>query len=181
MKIGFVSDTHGSKYFWDMAEKYLDDCEEIIHCGDVLYHGPRNDIPGGYDPKNLAAHLSQEEKMNYVQGNCDSSVDIMVLGLDDMETYEIFDFDGLKILAHHGDRISPNEALEKARQKNVKIIVSGHTHIKKLEKTEDGIIILNPGSTAIPKDGIRSIAIYEDNQIYHISIEDGEILNKIEI
>ena len=45
MKIGIISDTHGDLVQVEKALKILEDCKYIIHCGDVLYHGPRNDLP----------------------------------------------------------------------------------------------------------------------------------------
>ena len=59
MRLGIISDTHGSLYFFEMAMSYLKDCDKIIHAGDILYHGPRNDIPGGYNPKELAEKIKQ--------------------------------------------------------------------------------------------------------------------------
>ncbi|MGL5439688.1 MAG: phosphodiesterase [Filifactoraceae bacterium] len=180
MKIGFMSDTHGSKYFFDIAMKYLEDCDYIIHTGDVLYHGPRNDLPGGYDPRNLAEELRNMNNIKYVQGNCDSSVDMTVVDIKDINIFETFDFGEIKIFAHHGDRISENEAVEKARNTGAKIIVSGHTHVKRIDIVDE-IVYLNPGSTAIPKDGSRSVAKYEDGVLMLIGIEDGSIIKKVDI
>lgn len=180
MKIGFISDTHGSKYFFDMAMKYLGDCDYIIHTGDVLYHGPRNDLPGGYDPKTLAEDLKKMNNVFYVQGNCDSFVDMTVVDIEDMQLSEVFTFGDLKIYAHHGDRIPEFEAVQKAYNRGAHIIVSGHTHIKKLEKNQY-FVMLNPGSSALPKDGVRSVAKYDDGKITLIGIEDGAILQELDM
>lgn len=180
MKIGFISDTHGSKHFFDMAMEVIGDCDYIVHTGDVLYHGPRNDLPGGYDPRTLAQELKEMSNVKYVQGNCDSFVDMTVVDINTMRLFETFDFEGLKVFAHHGDRISENEARERAKNEGAKIVVSGHTHVKKLEIVDD-IVMINPGSSAIPKDGSRSVAKYEDGKIMLISIEDKVVLEEIQI
>lgn len=79
MKIGILSDTHGDIVQTKKALKILKDCDYIIHCGDVLYHGPRNDLPKNYNPRDLAAYLSTLENIYYIRGNCDSDVDEMVI------------------------------------------------------------------------------------------------------
>ena len=45
MKIGVLSDTHGSLFYFEKALECLSDCDVLLHAGDVLYHGPRNDLP----------------------------------------------------------------------------------------------------------------------------------------
>ena len=67
MKIGVISDTHGSLYFFEMAMSYLKDCDKIIHAGDILYHGPRNDIPGGYNPKELAEKIEDPSLRTFIE------------------------------------------------------------------------------------------------------------------
>ena len=53
MKLVIASDIHGSA-FW--CRKLLEVCEKeqpekLILLGDILYHGPRNELPDGYSPK----------------------------------------------------------------------------------------------------------------------------------
>ena len=78
MKIGIISDTHGSITDFKKAMEYLEDADKIIHLGDVLNHGPRNPIPEGYDPAGLAELLAEDDRFVFVKGNCDSEVDEMV-------------------------------------------------------------------------------------------------------
>ena len=82
MKIGFISDTHGGYENTVRALEHLKGCSQIIHVGDVLYHGPRNDIPDTYDPKKLADLLKNRNDILYVRGNCDADVDETVTGQD---------------------------------------------------------------------------------------------------
>lgn len=52
----------------------------LIILGDVLNHGPRNALPEGYAPGEVAERLnSVAERIVAVRGNCDSEVDQMLL------------------------------------------------------------------------------------------------------
>ncbi|EQH95423.1 phosphodiesterase [Clostridioides difficile] len=79
MKIGIMSDTHGSLLYFEKALNVLSDCDVLLHGGDVLYHGPRNDIPEGYNPKKFIETLNKLENIVIVKGNCDADVDQMVI------------------------------------------------------------------------------------------------------
>lgn len=179
MKIGIISDTHGDIVQVEKALKVLEDCKYIIHCGDVLYHGPRNDLPKNYNPKELAKLLSEKDNIYYIRGNCDSDVDEMVTGKDLSKKEQLFKFDDIKIYGIHGYEESEEERIKRAKEKGAKFTVSGHTHVKVL-KEEDGVIVINPGSTTIPKDGSASIAVISEEDVRMIDIETGEVIDTLE-
>lgn len=180
MKLGFISDTHGG--FEDTIEALegLTDAEQICHIGDVLYHGPRNDLPKNYNPKELAELLKARQDIVYVRGNCDADVDEMVLEHDLSTRSHVIEFDGYRFYLVHGYEETETERIQQAKALGCHVVVSGHTHVKVLEK-KDGIIVLNPGSTTIPKDGSRSYAYYQDGEISLYDIDEQKVIQKIEL
>lgn len=182
MHLGIISDTHGS---FEKTVKILEffereGVEKIFHLGDVLNHGPRNDLPEGYAPKQLAEILKARNDIYYIQGNCDSEVDEMITGKV-INKRERFFFTGhYGILMTHGHRESQEERLKYAAESGVKLILTGHTHIKILEKSKD-FVFLNPGSPALPKDGIASFAMIEENKIFLLKENNFEILESLNI
>ncbi len=180
MKIGFISDTHGGYENTVRALEHLKGCSQIIHVGDVLYHGPRNDIPDTYDPKKLADLLKNRNDILYVRGNCDADVDETVTGQDLSKKSRIIEADHVKFYVIHGYEETEKERIKRAKEFGCQVVVTGHTHVKVLEK-KDGIILLNPGSTTIPKDGSSSFAIYEDGKIELRELETGEVMKALEI
>ncbi|MDM8129633.1 phosphodiesterase, partial [Paraclostridium benzoelyticum] len=79
MKIGVMSDTHGSLLYFEKALDALSECDIILHAGDVLYHGPRNDLPDGYNPKGVISKINELDNILIARGNCDADVDQMVI------------------------------------------------------------------------------------------------------
>ncbi len=179
MKIGIFSDTHGDLVQGNKALEMLKDCDEIIHCGDVLYHGPRNDLPKNYNPKEFAKVLSEQENIHYIRGNCDADVDEMVIGKNLQMKENLFFFDDIVIYGVHGYEESEEDRIKRAKEKGARFVVSGHTHIKVLEEI-DGIIVINPGSTTIPKDGSCSIAKILENKVELLDLETGEVLKSLD-
>jgi len=175
MKLGIISDTHGSLYFFEKAMEILKDCDRIIHAGDVLYHGPRNEIPGGYDPKGLSQSINQLNNFYIAKGNCDSPVDEMIIKHPFQDPCLLLEFNNKKIYVTHGYTESKLSMIYRAKEAGADILIYGHTHIKEIAEA-DNMVILNPGSTSIPKDGIRSCAIINED-----SIELWDIENKIMI
>lgn len=161
MKIGFISDTHGDYDQTLKALEVLKDCDKVYHLGDVLYHGPRNDLPKGYNPKKLAEVLKGLDYITYIKGNCDSDVDEMVMEKDLQQKKRVENIDGKLFLMVHGYEETLEDRIKEAKELGAVAIVTGHTHIKVLEE-KDGITLLNPGSPSIPKDGSASVATYED-------------------
>ena len=176
--IGFISDTHGGIDETLRALDVLKDCDTIYHLGDVLYHGPRNALPNDYNPKDLASYLKERDNIIYVRGNCDSDVDQMVIEKDLTQKARVVDINGLKTLLIHGYEETEFARINYAKESGIKMIVTGHTHIKVLDE-KDGIILVNPGSTTIPKDGKASVAKMDDEKIMLLDIYTGEILKEI--
>ena len=182
MLIGIISDTHGSLTAWRLAyEKFFRDVDLIVHCGDVLYHGPRNPLPEGYDPKSLAAELNSLQKpMIVVRGNCDAEVDQMVLEYPLESPYAHIIIPEMKILVHHGHNYSPETLPLKV--KNLYIVISGHTHVPEIRQVQDRIY-LNPGSPALPKNDakIPTIALIDTREIKILNINTGETVEHLTV
>jgi len=161
MKLMIASDIHGSA-FWcgKLVEAYnAEKPDKLLLLGDILYHGPRNDLPAGYDPKGVMALLNPlKDKILCVRGNCEAEVDQMVLEFPCMADYALLHADGLTMIAAHGHAPHPLPAPGE-------LLVTGHTHVT-LDTTENGYRHLNPGSVSLPKEGTRR---------GYITVTDGEI------
>lgn len=177
MKILIASDIHGSSYY---CKKLLDaykaeKADRLLLLGDILYHGPRNDLPKEYDPKAVISMLNEMKNSIYcVRGNCDTEVDQMVLEFPIMAEY-ITVFAGKRaIFATHGhnfneSRLPPLHSGD--------ILLHGHTHVPKCIEHED-YVYCNPGSVSIPKEGSsHGYMILEDDALIWKTL-DGEIYNK---
>ena len=178
MKLGFISDTHGGYENVAKALKLLKGSDQICHLGDVLYHGPRNDIPKTYNPKKLIELLGPRTDLLYVRGNCDADVDEAVLQQDLSQKSRVVTFDNLKFYLVHGYEETEEDRMETAKKLGCNVVVSGHTHVKKL-KEQNGIIVLNPGSTTIPKDGSTSFAVYEKGVIELWDLERETVIETL--
>ena len=181
MKIGIISDTHGSISAWQKAyQNFLYETDLIIHCGDVLYHGPRNLLPKGYEPKRLAEELNSLSKpIIFIRGNCDSEVDQMVLEYPLDSTFSQIITPELKILVHHGHHSLPETQRRKIAA-TYDLVITGHTHLPGIKKEED-LLFLNPGSPSLPKNQEQTptIAILEteNREIAIWNIDSGEQVN----
>ena len=181
MKLMSASDLHGSA---TACKKLLDTftasgAERLILLGDLLYHGPRNDLPEGYDPKVVIAMLSEQaDKLFCVRGNCDTEVDQMVLPFPIMAETALLFVDGCTWFACHGHRSGANPTANDLPMLPAgSVVLSGHTHIPVLETNDKGVTFLNPGSTSIPKGGFAaSYALYEDGKFSVLGFEGERIL-----
>lgn len=151
MKIMIASDIHGSAYYCKkMLEAYKNEnAEKLLLLGDILYHGPRNDLPEGYAPKEVIEMLNPiADEILCVRGNCDTEVDQMVLDFPVLAEYAILYVDGRMIFATHGHKFSPANP---PKIKKGDILLNGHTHVPAFEEKEN-LIYVNPGSVSIPKE-----------------------------
>lgn len=180
MKIGILSDTHGSLKYFEKAVEYFRDCDYIIHAGDVLYHGPRNPLPEDYNPKELAVKINSMDNIFIARGNCDADVDQMVIDHKLNEPHMILELGKFKIFVCHGYRDTLENLLTKAYDENCNVFISGHSHFKVLE-FEDSILKINPGSTSLPKDGSRSICLLEENSAKLIDLDNFDLIKEIQI
>ena len=161
MKIGVMSDTHGSLTYFEKALDVLSDCDVLIHGGDILYHGPRNDIPEGYNPKGLISKINSLDNIIIARVNCDADVDQMVINHPIQSPYVMSQFGETRIVTTHGYTDSKEDTINKAKSMGADILILGHTHVKELYLDEN-LVVLNPGSsTSIPKDGTHSVAIID--------------------
>ena len=180
MKILFASDIHGSAYYCQkLLEIYeASKAERLVILGDILYHGPRNDLPKEYAPKQVIAMLNARKDQIYaVRGNCDTEVDQMVLEFPILADYALLSFNGLTFYATHGhvynqDHLPPMQEGD--------ILIHGHTHLLKAEKT-GGITVLNPGSVSIPKGGNPNTYALLEGNVFTILTLEGDVVKQIEL
>ena len=178
MKLMIASDLHGSAFY---TEKLLFKMEQekpdkLILLGDLLYHGPRNDLPEGYAPKKVIELLNgMKDQLLCVRGNCEAEVDQMVLSFPVLSEFAVLFVDGIRIYAIHGHK---NMDLPFCARD---LVLSGHTHVPVL-KEEGGIFYGNPGSVAIPKESsVRGYLVYENGVLTHHGLEEGPLLKPLHI
>lgn len=180
MKYLFASDIHGSAYY---CRKLLDafreeQAERLVLLGDLLYHGPRNDLPIEYAPKEVIALLNEHKNKIYaVRGNCEAEVDQMVLEFPVMADYCILSVDGRTFYATHG-HIYNQDNLPPLQEGD--ILIHGHTHVLKAQQM-DGYILLNPGSVSIPKEGNPATYAVLENSIFTIKDFDGNTVREMRL
>ncbi len=163
-----ASDIHGSGYYCErLLEAYRrEGADKLLLLGDLLYHGPRNDLPKEYAPKQVIELLNaMKENILCVRGNCDAEVDQMVLDFPIMADYAMIECGGRMIYATHGHHF--NEKTPPALKKG-DVLLCGHTHVPKLEDCGD-FTYMNPGSVSIPK---------ENSWHGYMTMEDGQFLWK---
>jgi len=151
MKWMIASDIHGSAYYCRelLAAAEREGAAKLLLLGDVLYHGPRNDLPRDYAPKQVIEMLNGiKEKLLCVRGNCDTEVDQMVLDFPILADYAILAVGERMIYATHG-HIYNEQKLPPLGKGDV--LLHGHTHVPKFVEHEDYLYI-NPGSVSIPKE-----------------------------
>ena len=171
MKLLIASDIHGSAYWCGrlMEEIRREEPDRVLLLGDLLYHGPRNDLPRDYAPKRVIPMLSQiKEKIMAVRGNCEAEVDQMVLPFPCLADFSQLMVDGKLFHLSHGHHQNPQN-LPPLPEGSV--FLFGHTHVK-LDESVCGIRCLNPGSVSIPKDGSHSYLIYENGSFSFKILED---------
>ena len=181
MKLMFASDLHGSAYYArKVAELYQKEkAEKLILLGDLLYHGPRNDLPRDYAPKEVIALLNGlKNEILAVRGNCEAEVDQMVLEFPVMADYaQLVLEDGRTLFLTHGHLFNP-ENLPPLRKGSV--FAFGHVHVKHGEWKGD-IAVVNPGSVSIPKDGTHSYMVYENGVFTAYNLENGEEISRFDL
>lgn len=172
MKILIASDIHGSAYYCRKLLEALDreDAPRMLLLGDILYHGPRNDLPEEYAPKEVISMLNPlKDRVVSVRGNCEAEVDQMVLDFPVLADYCLMPVGERMMYCTHG-HIYNEENLPPMMPGDV--LLYGHTHIPRAELCGDKWM-LNPGSVSIPKGGsVQSYAVLE-NGIFIIKDMDG--------
>jgi len=167
MKVLIASDIHGSAlYCRQLLDRFANEgAEKLLLLGDILYHGPRNPLPDGYSPKDVAEMLaSVSDRIICVRGNCDSEVDQMVLPFPIMSDYATVCVNGVTLYLSHGHRPVPPLS-------RTDVYLTGHTHVPIAERI--GYLHLNPGSISLPKDGSGRSYIVFDGEIFIFKSLDG--------
>ena len=169
MKWIIASDLHGSAHYCrQLLEAWKrEEAPRMLFLGDLLYHGPRNDLPEGYAPKEVIALLQERQADIFcVRGNCDTEVDQMVLEFPILADYAVLTAGERLIYATHGHRY--NTAHLPPLQPG-DILLHGHTHIPAWEQFGRDNLYLNPGSVSIPK---------ENSPRSYMTLQDGVLVWK---
>ena len=175
MKLVIASDIHGSAYYCrmllDAFEK--EQADRLLLLGDILYHGPRNDLPREYAPKEVITMLNPlKNKIFCVRGNCDTEVDQMVLDFPVLADYAVIVLDDRLIYATHGHNYN-EEKLPPLSTGD--ILFCGHTHVPKINEHET-YTYMNTGSVSIPKENSpHSYVVLESGKFEWKDLENGEV------
>lgn len=176
MKWIIASDIHGSAYYCkELIKKFNEEkADRMLLLGDVLYHGPRNDLPKEYAPKEVIELLNaMKDKIICVRGNCEAEVDQMVLKFPVLADYAILDLGTRLIYATHGHVYNENNLPPLC---DGDILLHGHTHIPVCED-RGSYILMNPGSVSIPKDGSHHGYMTLENGVFRWMDFDGNEKN----
>ena len=176
-----ASDIHGdANTARSLIERYRESgAERLILLGDILYHGPRNDLPSGYAPKAVISMLNElSDEILCVRGNCDTEVDQMVLTFPILADYAYLCADGLRIFATHGHRFNTSNL---PPLKEGDILLHGHTHIPVAEPFGNNNIYINPGSVSIPKEGSEKSYIVYESRTFSFCRLDGTEYKRVEL
>ena len=176
MKLLIASDIHGSAFYCKrLIEAFKNEhADKILLLGDILYHGPRNDLPEGYAPKEIISMLNGiKEYIICVRGNCDTEVDQMVLEFPVLSEQAYLCLDDVEMLAVHGHKPFPPVKCKT-------IILSGHTHVPKLEEA-NGVTYMNPGSVSIPKENSHHGYMVFENKKFIWKDFDGNVKNEYSV
>ena len=171
MRALILSDIHGSAIAARQALSFFEKfrCDRIFLLGDTLYHGPRNPLPAGHGPMGVVEALAPyRDRITAVRGNCDADVDLMMLDMPISDEFAVVNDGDLNLFLSHGHIFEPNcfpaDALQSLAPyapdlekeipyPKIDAYLFGHTHIWKLEKNFKGVLLVNPGSTSLPKGG----------------------------
>lgn len=181
MKWLIASDLHGSAYYCKalLAAYDREGADRMLLLGDLLYHGPRNDLPRDYDPKAVTTLLNERQgDILAVRGNCDADIDQTVLRFPIWADYALLAEGKKLIFATHGhlfnlDQLPPLHAGD--------ILLHGHTHVPACEQ-RDGVTYLNPGSLSIPKDGTPHGYMTLENGVFRWKdLESGQVYREYQL
>ena len=174
MKYLIVTDIHGDAYSCKfICDKFKNDgFDKMLLLGDVLYHGPRNDLPQNYNPKAVIKALNPyANKITCIKGNCEAEVDQMVLDFK-INDYLDLNLNGYRCHLEHGHHLDLYKG-------SPDIVFYGHTHISKLDN-KDNTYYINPGSITIPKENTsRSYIIFDDNKITAYSMDNNKVFDLV--
>ncbi len=180
MKLFIASDIHGSEFYCKkMLECYdREQAERLLLLGDLLYHGPRNNLPDGHNPKGVIALLNErKDDIMCVRGNCEAEVDQMVLEFPVMADYAIVSMGKNIIFATHGHLFNEKKL---PPLKTGDILLTGHTHVPACEIHEN-YVYMNPGSVSIPKQNSHHGYMIYDEKSFVWKDLDGNTIKTYEV
>ena len=177
-KLFFASDIHGSaRYLSEMLTAFeREGASRLVLLGDILYHGPRNDLPGGYAPKEVISLLSPyKDRILAVRGNCDTEVDQMVLPFPILADYAVLFWKERALYLSHGHKFGEQNPPPLAKGD---YLICGHTHVPAVREHED-FTYINVGSVSIPKErSPHSYAVLEEDGTLRFKALSGEEYNR---
>ena len=157
MKWMIASDLHGSAFYCKKMIKAFERerADRLLLLGDLLYHGPRNDLPEGYAPKEVIPLLNGlKPALLCVRGNCDAEVDQMVLDFPILADYAVLPVGRRLVYA---------------------------THIPAWTEFGEGNLYLNPGSVSIPKEGSAHSYMTLEGETFLWKTLEGEVYRELEL
>lgn len=181
MKLFIASDIHGSAFYCrKMIEAYnREGADKMLLLGDILYHGPRNDLPEEYNPKAVIDMLNPlSDKILCVRGNCDTEVDQMVLNFPVLAEYCLIQSGDSTIFATHGHKYNENSLPPVGAGE---ILLNGHFHVPALRTLDNGVIYMNPGSVSIPKENSEHQYMTANGNTFTWKDLDGNVLMEVKL
>ena len=182
MKWMIASDLHGSAFYCrQMLDAFeREGADRLLLLGDLLYHGPRNDLPRGYAPKEVIPLLNgAKAKLCCVRGNCEAEVDQMVLEFPVLADYCILPVGQKQIYATHGHSYNTKNPPPLMPGD---ILLHGHTHVPAWQEFGEGNLYLNPGSLSIPKENsLHSYMTLEEGLFRWKELESGEVYHEVKV
>ena len=182
LKLVIASDIHGSAFWCEklIAAFQKEGAQKLVLLGDLLYHGPRNPLPDGHDPKTVVSLLSSvKEKIVCVRGNCDAEVDQMVLPFPVLADFALL-YTGKRTLYLAHGHLANAETLPTLN--GDEILLNGHFHVPCHKKTAGGNWYVNCGSVALPKENTpHSYIVYENGEFIWKNLDNGEIFDKLSL
>ena len=179
MKWMIASDLHGSYFYASQMQQAFEreQADRLLLLGDLLYHGPRNDLPEGYAPKQVMPLLnSMKDRLLCVRGNCDAEVDQMVLEFPVLADYAVLPVGRRLVYATHGHVYNTKTPPPMAPGD---ILLHGHTHIPAWEPFGQGSFYLNPGSVSLPKEGSAHSYMTLENGCFRWKTMDGRTYHEL--
>lgn len=180
MKTYIFSDIHGSPTNLENVLHLLEPEDQIWILGDILYHGPRNDLPRDYAPKRVIELLNaQKDRIVAVRGNCDAEVDQMVLEFPILMDFQIHQFEQYKIFMTHGHHYEPSYLPPLHPLSTHDVFLYGHTHVLTIQQAD--CLLLNPGSLSLPKENMPcSYGVLENDEFKILDMQQ-KVLKSIQL
>ena len=177
MKYLIISDIHGSSKYLEMLIKKEVDFDKLIILGDILYHGPRNDLPNGHNPKEVMEILNSiKDKIIAVRGNCDAKIDLDVLEFK-IENHKWITIGDKDIFLTHGDVYSKDSLIDDEKEY---VMLYGHYHINQLTQVNN-VMAINVGSISLPKDGYHSYGVINEGVLTLYDLVNEKIIFSVSL